>query len=175
MIKNKIKNHLLKHWLIWSISLLAIIICTYLWQSKTSAIKEHQQIHNSEINNLVNNHDKIIDSLSTSYLKLTMQSLSWAVRGELIRGNLEQVEQYIYLLVKNKEINEANLINMDSTYWLSSNKKLEGQKINDELLLENLEKKKFLTYKNDSDITAIIPVMSLETQMGTLELKFISK
>lgn len=53
-------------------------------------------------------------------------SLAWAVRGELNRGNLGEVDQFIGELVRNERIQQVVLTDRDGRITLASDRKLVG-------------------------------------------------
>lgn len=101
------------------------------------------------------------------------QVLSWAVRGELIRNNIEQIDQYLSEIVKMKDTERVVLIGDDGQLLVSTDKRLEetkGAEIFPKEIL-NLQK---ITIKSDVDGKKIlvVPVMGLNKKIATVIVSY---
>lgn len=101
------------------------------------------------------------------------QVLSWAVRGELIRNNIEQIDQYLSEIVKMKDTERVVLIGDDGQLLVSTDKRLEeakGVEIFPKEIL-NLQK---ITIKSDVDGKKIlvVPVMGLNKKIATVVVSY---
>lgn len=101
------------------------------------------------------------------------QVLSWAVRGELIRNNIEQIDQYLSEIVKMKDTERVVLIGDDGQLLVSTDKRLEeakGVEIFPKEIL-NLQK---ITIKSDVDGKKIlvVPVMGLNKKIATVIVSY---
>jgi len=101
------------------------------------------------------------------------QVLSWAVRGELIRHNIDQIDQYLSEIVKMKDTERVVLIGEDGQLLVSTDKRLEetkGVEIFPKEIL-NLQK---ITIKSDVDGKKIlvVPVMGLNKKIATLVVSY---
>lgn len=101
------------------------------------------------------------------------QVLSWAVRGELIRNNIEQIDQYLSEIVKMKDTERVVLIGDDGQLLVSTDKRLEetkGAEIFPKEIL-NLQK---ITIKSDVDGKKIlvVPVMGLNKKIATVVVSY---
>jgi len=102
------------------IVILALSIYGYI---KIKVIIDNNKI---EIESLIATHKQTVDSLKLHSLEQTITTFSWAVRSELIRDNIDQVDQFFQLLIKDPKIEIVNLINPESNFiMLSTDKKLE--------------------------------------------------
>lgn len=128
------------------------------------AQKETMQIHANQV--LAQNTEEL--------LKFSMKGFDWAIRGELIRGNEENVQQYIAQLVKEERVQEVDFVNSKGIIQLSSNKKREGQSFNSsEYDFEPLSSDS-PEYSLQEEGKAILfaPVMGLEKRLGTLMIVY---
>lgn len=76
---------------------------------------------------LIADYEVRLDSLNSDRLLLTATTLSWAIRGELLRENNEQINQYFNEFVKNPDVLGLQLINPESSVIeISTDKKNEG-------------------------------------------------
>ncbi|MDV6343341.1 hypothetical protein [Nitrosomonas sp. Is37] len=101
------------------------------------------------------------------------QVLSWAVRGELIRNNLDQVSQYLNELVKMKDTERVVLISDDGKLLVSTDKKLEETEGKELYPAEVLQKRKITMI---SDVNGkkllVVPVMGLNSRLATVVVSY---
>jgi len=100
-------------------------------------------------------------------------ALAWAVRGELIRNNLDQVDQFFNEMVRMERVERVVLAGQDGKVLLSSDKRFQGGDFAAlypaELLgapqvavLAGAEGKKRL----------VLPVMGLSARLGTVVMDY---
>ena len=101
------------------------------------------------------------------------QVLSWAVRGELIRNNIDQIDQYLSEIVKMKDTERVVLINDDGQLLVSTDKRLEEAKGTEIFPKEILNLQK-ITVKSDVDNKKllVIPVMGLNKKIATVVVSY---
>ncbi len=101
------------------------------------------------------------------------QVLSWAVRGELIRHNLDQVDQYMSEIVRMKDTERVVLIGEEGQLLLSTDKRLEEAKGTEIFPKEILNLQK-ITVKSDVDgrKLLVVPVMGLNKKIATLVVSY---
>jgi len=101
------------------------------------------------------------------------QVLSWAVRSELIRDNLDTIDQYLGEIVKMRDTEKVVLIGEDGQLLVSTDKRLEdsdgGDIYPDEIL--NLRN---ITIKSDVDgkKLLVVPIMGLNNRIGTVIVSY---
>ncbi len=115
---------------------------------------------------------KAIELLSQSdykYLKLLAKPYVWAIRTEMMKGNIEAVNLYANDMVKEKSFQTITVVNEKGVVVSSTNKKLEGKpyaSIGNAVYLSNDS-----TVVNKVDDTAFevsSPVMGFNKRIGTL-------
>lgn len=140
--------------------LLLIIVGVFLWSIiKISIMSRHFE---TEKQNLV----AAYDSLAVYQMENTAKVFSWAIRSEMTRDNLDQVNQFFLGFVKEPNVKKILLVETPSGKILvSSNKKDEGQTFSDGevLKIENI-----VHQTNDSTVKIISPVMGLNSKMAVL-------
>ncbi len=101
------------------------------------------------------------------------QVLSWAVRSELIRNNLDQIDQYLSEIVKMKDTERVVLINEEGQLLVSTDKRLEETK-GTELFPKEILNLQKITIKSDVDGRKIlvIPVMGLNKKIATVVVSY---
>ena len=101
------------------------------------------------------------------------QVLSWAVRSELIRGNLDQVSQYLNEVVKMKDTEMVVLFNNDGELLLATDKRLEDPETVDIYSDDILKQRDIKLISNvDDRKLLIIPVMGLNDRLGTIVVSY---
>ncbi len=101
------------------------------------------------------------------------QVLSWAVRGELIRNNLDQIDQYLSEIVKMRDTERVVLISDEGQLLVSTDKRLEETK-GTELFPKEILNLQKITIKSDVDGRKIlvIPVMGLNKKIATVVVSY---
>lgn len=100
-------------------------------------------------------------------------ALSWAVRGELIRNNLDQVDQYFAELVKQPGHNLVLLAAPDGKVLVSTDRKHLGADAAGVVPAEALGQAEIaLRAEADGAKLLSIPVMGLNARVGTVLLRY---
>jgi hypothetical protein len=101
--------------------------------------------------------------------KLIVKPLVWSIRSEMLRNNMEQVNQLISDLIKNSQIQYIHLLDLDGTVKLSTNKKMEGQFITDDAVktVLGIDSTSLIAPENNQ-ITVVSPIMDYDKKLGTL-------
>lgn len=101
------------------------------------------------------------------------QVLSWAVRGELIRNNIDQIDQYLSEIVKMKDTERVVLIDDDGQLLVSTDKRLEESKAT-ELFPKEIMNLQKITVKSDVEGKKIlvVPVMGLNKKIATIVISY---
>lgn len=101
------------------------------------------------------------------------QVLSWAVRGELIRNNIDQIDQYLSEIVKMKDTERVVLIADDGQLLVSTDKRLEETKATEIYPKEILNLQK-IAVKSDVEGKKIlvVPVMGLNRKIATVVVSY---
>jgi len=163
--ESKILLFVKKHWFVFL--LVAVIIIILLWAVIKIQIIEKRSATEKE--QLVNRYEQRMDSINLSNKELTSKVFSWAIRSEMTRQNMEQVNQFFSAFVKEPNIRRVQLIDpVTAKVLLSSDKKDEGTIVQDALILQT-EKTIHLSAETGDKI--ISPVMGLDTRIGVLVIE----
>jgi len=112
-----------------------------------------------------------IDSMKIANLQQTIRVFSWAVRSELNRNNLEEVNQFFLNFVKEKGIRMIDLVNPENgTIILSTDKKNEGEIMNDRQIMDVTDLKVFA---DSTQLKVVVPIMGLNVKNGVLIVEVI--
>jgi len=148
---------------------IVVVLFAALWIWKAIEIKNLKQEHEKNETML---RQKAIERLSQSdykYLKLLAKPYVWAIRTEMMKGNIEAVNLYANDMVKEKNFQTITVVDDKGMVISSTNKKLEGKSyasVGNAAFLNNDS-----TVVNKIDDTALevsSPVMGFNKRIGTL-------
>lgn len=164
---SKLLGFILNHKIIF---ILLLIICALLiYHVIKINVIENEHARTTEI--LKKEYSLHIDSMRIANLQQTIRVFSWAVRSEMNRDNLEEVNQFFLTFVKEKDIRMITLINPEnSKIILSTDKKNEGQEINDRQILDAMDLK---VLADSSQLQLVVPIMGLNIKKGVLVVEVI--
>jgi hypothetical protein len=151
----------------------AIVLLAGLWiwksveinQVRKKAEMEKQAIKVAAKNQLMQAHDL--------HLQLLAKPMIWALRTEMMQGNIGQVNLYLSDMVKEKNIQRVLIADTKGKVVASTNKKDEGQ------LFSSIESGTELNIsttmiKNtkDSVLTMTSPIMGFNNRLGTFLIRY---
>lgn len=160
--KNKLMGFILRHIIIFLLLIVILVFVVY----HMITINNLESEYTEKTQTLKKEYVLQIDSIRVANLQQTITVFSWAVRSELSRGNLEEVNQFFLNFVKEKDVRMISLINPEnSQVMLSTDKKNEEQTITEKQIL-NVDN---LTVIADStQLQAVVPIMGLNSRIGIL-------
>lgn len=110
------------------------------------------------------NQEKTV--ITNKFAEETARVFSWAVRGEMLRENMDQVNQYFMNLVKEPGFRKIQLVDINnSTVIISTDKKDEGSAVSDTAILNATVARQL---PNGDLLRTITPVMGLNSRMAVL-------
>ena len=152
------KKHFLKLFLV----LVVIASLAWGWISKNQLQKKHDEA----MTELKEAHKAKISKLTELKNKEISQTLALAVRSELIDENKDQVNQYFLQVLKQPSVEKLMLIDHNTgNVLISTNKKDEGTKFQDQKLLKSKDVTTIL--KEDNWYTSS-PIMGLNNQLAVI-------
>ena len=157
-----------------SIIIISLLITLYIWDRVESARIEKK--HKAEIENIKTRAANAISDNNVNNTITLTRVFSWAVRSEMLRNNMEQVDNYMTDLVKSAELNDISVIKTDGIVIFSTNKKYEGNAypgfVSSEL--NNINETVSKDDKN-GNIMSICPIMGLDSRLGTVVITYTPK
>ncbi len=163
--ENKESGFFKRHWFV--ISLLAVIVIIILWALIKVEIIQKRSVTEKE--QLVALYVNKMDSLMLSNMELTTKVFSWAIRSEMTRQNMEQVNQFFSSFVKEPNISKIQLIDpVTAKVLLSSDKKDEGTIIENQQILQA---ERIIQLSDETGDKIVSPVMGLDTRIGVLVIE----
>ncbi|HEX7366429.1 MAG TPA: hypothetical protein VF273_04995 [Pelobium sp.] len=116
--------------------------------------------------------DTALLNQNNAMLKMSAKPLVWAVRSEMLRNNLDEINVFNTDLVKEKNVMEVTLLNAVGKIINSTDKKLEGTMAQEPYLnyLKTDSVKVFAL--TDSTSRLVAPVMGYQSKLGVLILNY---
>lgn len=159
----------------YAVMLVGVIVVIFVWKTIAVSKVESDMAKKLESERVLITQQarEYADQQYTKEEERFGQVLSWAVRGELIRHNIDQIDQYLSEIVKMKDTERVVLIADDGQLLVSTDKRLEetkGVEIFPKEIL-NLQK---ITVKSDVDGKKIlvVPVMGLNKKIATVVVSY---
>ncbi len=150
-------------------SAIVVVLFAALWIWKSVEIKNLKQ-ENEKKETLL--RQKAIELLSRSdsrYLKLLAKPYVWAIRTEMMKGNIEAVNLYANDMVKEKSFQTITVVDDKGMVISSTNKKLEGKSFASVGNAAYLSNDSTLVNKvDDATLEVSSPVMGFNKRIGTL-------
>ena len=148
----------------WHVLLIIILLVAlggmYLW--KNNAV-------NSAREEVTAQAARVIAERNTEFLRLVSVPLVWAVRGEMMRGNYDQINQYLINFVREPHVQDVILAKADGVILLATNKRLEGTPVTDSFPASVLQvEKATVSSLEGRGLMSASPVMGLNRKLGVL-------
>ena len=150
---------------------LTLLIGLWIWKSiEISNIKERALQDLAEQKKVVQN---MILQTHEEHLKLFAKPFVWAIRTEMMQGNMKQVNLYLNEMVKQKSVQSIIIANNNGIIVASTNKKFEGKPFTSvgkpNSLVDNSP-----TVERASNSVIILnsPIMGFNNRIGTVMINF---
>jgi hypothetical protein len=169
--KGFFKRNLL--WIILVSLLMTSLVVTYVRSEwRISQVETTALLHQQEVEIKAT---QILDNSTKELLLLGIKGFDWAIRGELLRGNEEQVQQYLTQLVKEDRIQLVEFINSEGMIQMSSDKNREGTQFQTEGFSDNPLQSSSPVYHllEEESVQLFAPVMGLEKKAGTFRMVYV--
>jgi hypothetical protein len=106
-------------------------------------------------------------------VQLLSKSLTWGVRGEMIRGNKELIDRFLIEMVQETPADLIIIGDMNLRVYLSTDKKYEGKPVSEILPAVPVAVNSPKILKNELDeVIAAAPIMGEEEQIGAMFLVY---
>jgi hypothetical protein len=150
-----------------SLLLVVALLISILWgilSTQRSAKRYEKQIHEMTIR-----HTEMMDSMQIQQGELFISALSWATRSEMMRENLDQINNYFVEAIKNQNIEVIRIVNhSNGNVVLSTNKKDEGSTAEDEFIRNA---KEISSRTEGNTVTFVAPIFGFNQQLGVLVIE----
>lgn len=164
--ENKFLKFIFRHKII--VILLLVLIGVFIWGTLKIGRMERDFVMQKD--QIVHDYELRMDSLNLTKMELVSSVFSWAIRSEMTRENMEQVNQFFLNFIKVPNVEKVQLISYNnSSVLISTDKKDEGQVVTDNTILQS---DTIRSYKTDSTHSKIItPIMGLNNRIATLVIE----
>lgn len=151
--------------------LLLVILFLAIWFFfKTNSQKKAFHAEKSAI---ISNYENQIDSLKLSRIELATKTFSWAVRSDMMRNNIENINELFNQFIRTSDAKLLQLIDTKTnTVVLSTDKKFQGQRFT----LPSFISLEIESTVSDSVSTKVYtPIMGINEMLGLLIAEFENK
>jgi len=123
----------------------------------------------NEKTQLITLYETQMDSLQVKHIEFASTVFSWSVRSELMRNNVENLNQLLTVFVKESGADLVQLVNPENKLiLLSSDKKFEGTTYNQNL---DFEIENTVVLEQDGKVIIVTPVMGFNSTIGILSVE----
>jgi hypothetical protein len=151
------KNHI-------SVILFVALILSSIWF--TVKINNNSNHFENVKTQLILKYETELDSLQIQHLGFASTVFSWSIRSEILRNNMENLNQLLTVFVKESKADLVQIVNPETrVVMLSSDKKYEGTEF---LKNINFELNEPVVIRDDQKISIITPIMGFSSRIGVL-------
>lgn len=146
-----------------------ILLFAALWIWKAVEIKNLKKENEKKESLLKQKANELLLQSDYRYLKLLAKPYVWAIRTEMMNGNIEAVNLYANDMVKEKNFQTITVVDDKGMVISSTNKKLEGKAYTSVGNAAYLSNDSTLVNKvDDATLEVSSPVMGFNKRIGTL-------
>ena len=150
--------------------LLLVVGGTYAW--KEWVVRGLERRLAAERNQISTTQRQALDVQARDLLRLAARPLAWAVRAELLRGNVGQVDDYFREFVRERGVNSLLLVGPDGKILLATNRKLETQAADASVSKSLLEAPDVTLEEAGGLLRLGVPVMGFDRRLGLLVIDY---
>lgn len=100
--------------------------------------------------------------------RLFGKALAWAVRSSMMRGNMDEIDQYFTALVQNERVKLAVLVGPEGKILLASDRQYQGTDFSQHFAATLLEPNE-VTLSQEGDVhRLVLPIVGLTSRLGTV-------
>jgi hypothetical protein len=140
------------------------------WRALT--VRGLERRMDSQRTELVENKRQALKLQARDMLRLSARPFAWAVRAEMLRGNLGQVDDYIRQFVRETGVRSLMLVGKDGRIQLASDRKLETQSAEPLASKEIRNATDVVVEEAGEFIRMAVPVMGFDERMGVLVVDY---
>jgi hypothetical protein len=150
--------------------LILLILGMYLW--KLFAVQSLEESMENQRTEMIQRQQDALEAQAHAMLRMTAQPLAWAVRAEMMRDNLSQVDDYFRDFVKEQGVQSIFLIDKNNQVAVATNRKLEAQPADSIVSQTIRDTKKVVIEPFESGLRLGIPIMSFNEKIGILVVDY---
>jgi hypothetical protein len=150
--------------------LILIIIGMYVW--RMFSVQNLEKRLDAQRTEMIHERQEAVEVQAQSMLRMTAQPLAWAVRAEMMRDNLSQVDDYFRDLVRAEGVTSIFLIDRENQVAIATNRKFEGQPAESVASQDIRNAKGVVIEPAESGVRMGIPIMSFNEKIGILVMDY---
>ncbi|MEO6720306.1 MAG: hypothetical protein ABIN67_08065 [Ferruginibacter sp.] len=159
-----------------AVILIAIFLIIFVWIWKNIQIQSLKSEHKRSEEALIQKSKNKMEEMNQHFLKLIAKPYVWAVRKDLMQGNLGQLDLYGNDIVKEKNFVSVMVADAKGLVLTSTDKKYEGKYLPSIRQGVNLNSDSAMVSKaNDSLLILTSPIMSFNSRIGTLIITYLPR
>jgi hypothetical protein len=142
----------------------------YAWRALTVRSLEHRM--EEQKTEMTEARQQALKLQARDMLRLAARPFAWAVRAEMLRGNLGQVDDYLRQFVREGGVRSLMLVGKDGKIQLASDRKLETQSA-EPLVSKAIRSATDVVIEEPGDFIRMgVPVMGFDDRMGVLVIDY---
>jgi hypothetical protein len=150
---------------------LALVVgAVYVW--KTVAVRRLEARLSAERSASTSAQHQALTTQARDLLRLTARPLAWAVRAEMLRNNLGQVDDYFREFVRERGVAALILVDKDGRIALATNRKLETQSAEAFVAKSLLDSSDVAVEEAGTTLRLVVPIMGFDRRLGTLVVDY---
>ncbi len=150
--------------------LVLLVLGVYAW--KILAVRSLEQEMEFQRSEMAQENQQALDVQARDMMRMVALPLAWAVRAEMMRGNLSQVDDYFRDFVKEPGVQSVLLIDKENQVVLATNRKLEAQSADRVVSKSILGSEDIVVEQSESDLRLAVPIMSFNKKIGILVMDY---
>jgi hypothetical protein len=151
--------------------IVALVLVAGLWIWKAIQVASVRKEARQENERVRQTAENIITETRAVHLQLLSKPFVWAVRSEMLRGNMEGVNLYLQDMVKEKNFERIQVADIQGIVVASTDKKTEGKPLTEgggALAVDST----MITKVGDSAWVVTSPIMGFNNRLGTLVIDY---
>lgn len=154
---------------------LCVAIIGWLAISKGMAVKQAEEAAAAQRTELIRRMQAAQTEATKQSLTMFAMPLAWAVRREMMADNLDQVDQYVTDLVKQKGFEQVVVAKADGVVAVASDRKNLGLPFNKLYSESYLNAEQIIVEESaPGKWQVIVPVMGLNARLGIVAINYLS-
>lgn len=155
------------------IAVIAVAIIGWMYVSKGIAVKQAQEAGAAQRAEWLRQVDAHHAGTVKQSLDLFGVPLAWAIRREMMAGNLDQVDQYVSDLVKLKGVERVTVAKADGSVVVASDRGDLGASFGSLYAERYLSAEQIVTEETaPGQWLLVVPVMGLNARLGTVAIDY---
>jgi Tfp pilus assembly protein PilV len=149
--------------------IVALVLLAGLWAWKAIQVRNVRKEAEEETQRVRQTAVNMITETRAGHLKLLAKPFVWAIRSEMLRGNMEGVNLYLQDMVRERNFQRIQVADTRGVVVASTDKKTEGKPLTGSAPTADST----LVHKvGDSAWTVTSPIMGFNSRLGTLVIDY---